>query len=155
MAKKETYEARTEALITPILDELGFLLVDVEFVREGEAHFLRAYIDKEGGITLNDCEAVARRMNDLLDEENFVEGSYIFEVSSPGLDRPLKKENDFRRCMGREVEIKTYRAIDGEKMFRGTLSGYEDGTVIILTEQEEEKRFALSEIALAKQTLDF
>ncbi len=155
MAKKESYESRTEALITPILDELGFLLVDVEYVREGETYFLRAYIDKVGGITLNDCEAVARRMNDLLDEENFIEGSYIFEVSSPGLDRPLKKENDFRRCMGRKVEIKTYRAIDGEKLFRGTLSGYEDGTVTILTEQEETKNFEKNDIALVKQALDF
>ncbi len=155
MAKREAYESRTEALITPILDELGFLLVDVEYVKEGERYFLRAYIDKVGGITLNDCEAVARRMNDLLDEENFIEGSYIFEVSSPGLDRPLKKENDFLRCMGREVEIKTYRAIDGEKLFRGTLSGCEDGTVTILTEQEETKSFEMSDIALVKQTLDF
>ncbi len=155
MAKKDAYAARTEALITPILDELGFLLVDVEYVKEGERYFLRTYIDKVGGITLDDCEAVARRMNDLLDEENFIEDSYVFEVSSPGLDRPLKKENDFRRCMGREVEIKTYRAIDGEKLFRGTLSGYEDGTVTILTEQEETKSFEKSDIALVKQALDF
>ena len=125
MSKRETYEARTEELITPILERMHFELVDVEYVKEGGTWYLRAYIDKEGGITVNDCEAVAREMNEILDREDFVEDSYVFEVSSPGLDRPLKKEKDYVRSMGKEIEIRTYRAINREKEFYGILSAYD------------------------------
>ena len=103
MSKREDYEARTEALLLPIMEEMNFELVDVEYVKEGSTWYLRAYIDKEGGITVNDCEAVARRMNDLLDEEDFIADSYVFEVSSPGLGRPLKKEKDYVRSMCKEL----------------------------------------------------
>lgn len=92
MSKASTYEAKTEQLILPILERMQFELVDVEYVKEGSTYYLRAYIDKEGGITINDCEAVAREMNELLDREDFIPDSYTFEVSSPGLGRPLKKE---------------------------------------------------------------
>ena len=108
-----------------------FELVDVEYVKEGGTWYLRAYIDKEGGITVNDCEAVAREMNEILDREDFVEDSYVFEVSSPGLGRPLKKEKDYIRSMGKEVEIRTYRAINREKEFYGILSAYDENTVTI------------------------
>ena len=97
MSRKETYEQRTEELLLPIIEEYKFELVDVEYVKEGANWYLRAYIDKEGGITVDDCEAVSRRMSDLLDEQDFIEESYIFEVSSPGLGRPLKKEKDYKR----------------------------------------------------------
>ena len=123
MSKRETYETRTEELITPILDRMNFELVDVEYVKEGGTWYLRAYIDKEGGITVNDCEAVAREMNEILDREDFVEDSYVFEVSSPGLGRPLKKEKDYVRSMGKELEIRTYRAINRQKEFYGILTG--------------------------------
>ena len=99
MSKREAYEARTEELITPILERMQFELVDVEYVKEGATWYLRAYIDKEGGITVNDCEAVAREMNEILDREDYIEESYVFEVSSPGLVRPLKKEKDYARSM--------------------------------------------------------
>ena len=115
MSKKEMYEARTEELITPILDRRNFELVDVEYVKEGSTWYLRVYIDKEGGITSDDCADVSREMNEILDREDYVEGSYTFEVSSPGLGRPLKKEKDYIRSMGKELEIRTYRAIDREK----------------------------------------
>ena len=95
MSKASNYEAKTESLILPILQRLDFELVDVEYVKEGSIYYLRAYIDKEGGITVNDCEVVAREMNDLLDKEDFIPDSYTFEVSSPGLGRPLKKEKDY------------------------------------------------------------
>ena len=134
MSKRETYEARTEELITPILERMYFELVDVEYVKEGGTWYLRAYIDKEGGITVNDCEAVAREMNEILDREDFVEDSYVFEVSSPGLGRPLKKEKDYVRSMGKEIEIRTYRAINREKEFYGILSAYDESTVTIETE---------------------
>lgn len=155
MSKRETYETRTEELITPILDRMNFELVDVEYVKEGGTWYLRAYIDKEGGITVNDCEAVAREMNEILDKEDFVEDSYVFEVSSPGLGRPLKKEKDYVRSMGKEVEIRTYRAINREKEFYGILSAYDENTVTIKTEDETEVTFEKSDIALIRLAFDF
>ncbi len=155
MSKRETYETRTEELITPILDRMNFELVDVEYVKEGGTWYLRAYIDKEGGITVNDCEAVAREMNEILDKEDFVEDSYVFEVSSPGLGRPLKKEKDYVRGMGKEVEIRTYRAINREKEFYGILSAYDENTVTIKTEDETEMTFEKSDIALIRLAFDF
>ena len=155
MSKRETYETRTEDLITPILDRMNFELVDVEYVKEGGTWYLRAYIDKEGGITVNDCEAVAREMNEILDREDFVEDSYVFEVSSPGLGRPLKKEKDYIRSMGKEVEIRTYRAINREKEFYGILSAYDENTVTIKTEDGTEMTFEKSDIALIRLAFDF
>ena len=119
MSKASDYEVKTEALILTILERMEFEWVDVEYVKEGGIYYLRAYIDKEGGITVNDCEAVAREMNVLLDEKDFIPDSYTFEVSSPGLGRPLKKEKDYVRNMGKEVEIRTYRAINRNKEFYG------------------------------------
>lgn len=155
MSKREDYEARTEQLITPIIERMNFELVDVEYVKEGGTWYLRAYIDKEGGITVNDCEAVAREMNEILDQEDFVEDSYVFEVSSPGLGRPLKKEKDFKRNLGEEVEIRTYRAIDRQKEFVGILKSYDENTVTITYEDETEQTFDRKEIALIRQALDF
>lgn len=155
MSKRETYETRTEELITPILDRMNFELVDVEYVKEGGTWYLRAYIDKEGGITVNDCEAVAQEMNEILDREDFVEDSYVFEVSSPGLGRPLKKEKDYIRSMGKEVEIRTYRAINREKEFYGILSAYDENTVTIKTEDGTEMTFEKSDIALIRLAFDF
>ena len=155
MSKRETYETRTEELITPILDRMNFELVDVEYVKEGGTWYLRAYIDKEGGITVNDCEAVAREMNEILDREDFVEDSYVFEVSSPGLGRPLKKEKDYIRSMGKEVEIRTDRAINREKEFYGILSAYDENTVTITTEDGTEMTFEKSDIALIRLAFDF
>ena len=155
MSKRETYETRTEELITPILDRMNFELVDMEYVKEGGTWYLRAYIDKEGGITVNDCEAVAREMNEILDREDFVEDSYVFEVSSQGLGRPLKKEKDYIRSMGKEVEIRTYRAINREKEFYGILSAYDENTVTIKTEDGTEMTFEKSDIALIRLAFDF
>ncbi|MFR4350803.1 MAG: ribosome maturation factor RimP [Roseburia sp.] len=155
MSKRETYEARTEELLTPILERMNFELVDVEYVREGGTWYLRAYIDKEGGITVNDCEAVAREMNEILDREDFVEDSYIFEVSSPGLGRPLKKEKDYIRSMGKEVEIRTYRAINREKEFYGILSAYDEKTVTIEPEEGGAVTFEKADIALIRLAFHF
>lgn len=155
MTKRELYEQRTEELLLPILAELGFELVDVEYVKEGGTMYLRAYIDKEGGITVDDCETVSRRMNDLLDIEDYIEESYIFEVSSPGLGRPLKKEKDYIRSMGKELEIRTYRAVNREKEFYGILKAYDADTVTIVTEDGEELTFAKADIALIRLALDF
>ena len=155
MSKRETYETRTEELITPILERMHFELVDVEYVKEGGTWYLRAYIDKEGGITVNDCEAVAREMNEILDQEDFVEDSYVFEVSSPGLGRPLKKEKDYIRSMGRELEIRTYRAINREKEFYGILKAYDEKTVTIEMEDGQTMTFEKADIALIRLAFDF
>jgi ribosome maturation factor RimP len=142
-------------LIVPILTRLNFELVDVEYVKEGSMWYLRAYIDKEGGITVNDCETVAREMNELLDREDFIPDSYTFEVSSPGLGRPLKKEKDYIRNMGKEVEIRTYRAINRCKEFTGLLKSYDADSVVIETEEGEDLSFAKTDIALIRQAIDF
>ena len=155
MSKREDYEARTEQLITPIIERMNFELVDVEYVKEGGTWYLRAYIDKEGGITVNDCEAVAREMNEILDQEDFVEDSYVFEVSSPGLGRPLKKEKDYLRSMGRELEIRTYRAINREKEFYGILKAYDEKTVTIEMEDGQTMTFEKADIALIRLAFDF
>ena len=131
MSKAAIYETKTESLITPILERMSFELVDVEYVREGGTYYLRTYIDKEGGITVNDCEAVAREMNELLDQEDFIPDSYVFEVSSPGLGRPLKKEKDYIRNMNKEVEIRTYRTINKSKEFYGILKAYDKESVTV------------------------
>ncbi|MCI7491888.1 MAG: ribosome maturation factor RimP [Lachnobacterium sp.] len=155
MSKASVYEAKTESLIMPILDRMNFELVDVEYVKEGGTWYLRAYIDKEGGITVNDCEDVAREMNVLLDEEDFIPDAYVFEVSSPGLGRPLKKEKDYIRNMGKEIEIRTYKAIDRCKEFYGLLKAYDKDTVTIEIEDGETIIFNKSEIALIRQAIDF
>ena len=92
MSKREIYEQKTEEILNPIMEELEFELVDVEYVKEAGTWYLRAYIDKEGGIAVDDCEVISRRLSDWLDKEDFIDDSYILEVSSPGLGRPLKKE---------------------------------------------------------------
>lgn len=155
MSKREAYEARTEELITPILERMQFELVDVEYVKEGATWYLRAYIDKEGGITVNDCEAVAREMNEILDREDYIEDSYVFEVSSPGLGRPLKKEKDYTRSMGKKLEIRTYRAIDKKKEFYGILTSYDEKTVTIETEDGSELTLEKADIALIRLAFDF
>ena len=106
MSKRETYESRTEQLLLPIMEEHDFELVDVEYVKEGSNWYLRAYIDKAGGITIDDCELVSRALSDLLDKEDFIDTAYILEVSSPGLLRPIKKDKDFER---NEKEMKFAR----------------------------------------------
>ncbi|MFV0464772.1 MAG: ribosome maturation factor RimP [Lachnospiraceae bacterium] len=155
MGKRELYEERTEQLILPIISKNQFELVDIEYVKEGTTWYLRAYIDKEGGITVNDCEVVAREMNELLDELDFVEGSYIFEVSSPGLGRPLKKEKDFVRNLGKDIEIRTYRAIDHEKEFYGTLKAFDADTVTITDKLPKDIVFQKTDIALIRLAIDF
>ena len=155
MSKASIYEAKTEEIIQPIIDRMNFELVDVEYVKEGGTWYLRAYIDKEGGITVNDCEDVAREMNVFLDELDYIPDSYIFEVSSPGLGRPLKKEKDYIRNMDKKVEIRTYRAIDRCKEFYGILKAYDKDSVTIEDDNEETKVFQRSDIALIRQAIDF
>ena len=122
---------------------------------EGGTWYLRAYIDKEGGITVDDCEIVSRAFSDRLDAEDFIDDAYIMEVSSPGLGRPLKKEKDYKRSMGKELEIRTYRAIERNREFYGILTAYDDNSVTIEEEDGTERVFQKSDIALIRLAFDF
>lgn len=155
MSKREQYEKQTEELLEPIVSGFGFELVDVEYVKEAGTWYLRAYIDKPGGITVDDCEAVSRKFSDVLDEKDYIEDTYIFEVSSPGLGRPLKKDKDFQRSLGEEVEIRTYRPIERQKEFVGELKAYDKESVTIVYEDDTEQTFQRQEIALIRLALDF
>ncbi|MBO5197057.1 MAG: ribosome maturation factor RimP, partial [Lachnospiraceae bacterium] len=118
-------------------------------------YFLRAYIDKEGGITVDDCEKVSRRLSDLLDEVDFIPDSYILEVSSPGLGRQLKKDKDFARSIGEEIEIKLYKAVNKRKELTGILIGYDKDTITIEQEDENELVLERTDIAMVRLALDF
>lgn len=155
MAKKENYEQKTEEILLPMMEEYGFELVDVEYVKEGQTWYLRAYIDKPGGITIDDCEKVSRRLSDILDEKDYIEDAYVLEISSPGLGRPLKKEKDFKRSLGEKVEIRTYRMVERQKEFTGILQNYDDKTVTIEMEDGTTKTFEKTNIALIRLAFDF
>ena len=154
MSKSKTYESRTEDLLTPIVETFGVSIYDVEYVKEGSDWYLRAYIDKDGGVDINDCENVSRALSDALDKEDFIAEAYILEVSSPGLGRTLKKDKHFEKSLGEEVEVKTYKPIDNCKEFAGILKAYDDKTVTIETDNTE-ICFAKSDIALVRLALDF
>ena len=155
MTKKEIYEQKTEEILNPMIQKNGFELVDVEYVKEGGNWYLRAYIDKPGGITVDDCEIISRELSDELDKKDFIEEAYILEVSSPGLGRPLKKEKDFARSLGEEVEVRTYRAINRQKEFTGILKAYDKDSITIELESEEKMTFPRAEIALVRLAFDF
>ncbi len=150
MSKKENYEARTEELLLPIAEANQVEIYDIEYVKEGGDWYLRAYIDKEGGVTINDCEAVSRALSDALDAEDFVEDAYILEVSSPGLGRLLKKDKHFSRSLMEEVEIKTYKPVSGGKEFSGRLAAFGDRTITILPEEGGELVFDRSDVAAVR-----
>lgn len=131
MSKRETYESKTEQLLSPIAGQYGVEIYDVEYVKEGSDWYLRAYIDKPEGVNIADCENVSRALSDVLDAEDFIPDAYILEVSSPGLGRTLKKDRHLEKSLGEIVEIKTYKPIDGRKEFAGILCAYDADTVTI------------------------
>ena len=155
MAKGEQYEARVEAWITPVLEQHQFELVDVEYAKEAGSWYLRVYIDKEGGIAVDDCEVVSREADPILDTDDCIEESYILEVSSPGLGRPLKKDKDFARSIGEEVEVRLFRAVEGCKEYTGLLNAYDKTTVTLMLEDEKTLVLERSNIALIRLALDF
>lgn len=155
MSKREQYEQKTEALLLPLVAEQGFELVDVEYVKEGSNWYLRAYIDKPGGIAVDDCAVISRGLSEKLDQDDFIEEAYILEVSSPGLGRPLKKEKDFVRNKGKAVEVRTYRMIERQKEFSGSLSAWDDNSITIELENGEKMEFARADVALVRLAFDF
>lgn len=155
MSKREIYEAKAEELVLPLVEANNFELVDVEYVKEAGTWYLRIYIDKEGGININDCELVSRAFSEILDKEDPIEDAYILEVSSPGLGRPLKKDKDFQRNLGEEVEVRTYKPINKQKEFVGLLDAWDKETVTLQLESGEVMTIARADIALIRQYIEF
>ena len=146
MSKREEIETKTEELLLPILSEKGLKLWDVEYVNEASEWYLRAFIDKEGGVGFG-------ALSDRLDEKDFIDDAYTLEVSSPGLGRTLKRDRDFANSIGRDVDLKLYKAIDGVKEFGGTLKAYDKESITVSIE-EEEKRFSRKELASVKLSFE-
>ena len=165
MTRREEYEAKAEQMLTPLMEEHGFELVDVEYVKEAGNWYLRAYVDKEGGITLDDCELVNRAWSDMMDADDFIEDAYILEVSSPGLGRQLKKEKDFKRSIGEDIDLHFYigQKIPGGKNGKevtvkdltGTLLAFTMDTITIQTDFAPEYVVNRSEVSKVNLTIDF
>ena len=138
----------------PLVTGYGFDLVDVEYVREKDERYLRVFIDKPGGITVDDCQSVSEELGRVLDEADFIKEPYIFEVSSPGLERVLKKDREFERYCGELIEIKLYKAVDGKKTMQGILKGFDDENLYIEIE-DEVGAYERKQIAIAKRVFIF
>ena len=157
MTKKQI-EATCEELVVPIIEEHGFELVDVEYVKEGSNYYLRVYADKDGGITIDDCVDISRALNTLLDAyDKEFKDPYILEVSSPGLLRPLKKDKDFARNLGKMIEIKLFKPLENSKVkeFEAELSAYDEKTITVISENDEECTIDRSNLALVRLAFDF
>ncbi len=155
MSRREDYEARFEKILMPITKECGVEIYDVEYVKEGSSWYLRAYIDKEGGVTIDDCEKVSRKVSDAMDKEDFIPDAYILEVSSPGLGRALKKEKHLAQSIGENVELKTYKPIEKKKEFSGVLEAFDEESVTLRIEEGKSMKFDRSDVAVIKLAIDF
>ena len=145
---------RVRAFAQPVVEAHGCSLWDVEYIREGGEWFLRLYIDKDGGVNINDCEAISRAIDPILDREDPIEGSYRFEVCSAGLERQLKRPSDFEAFLGADILLKTYRPVDGVREFPCVLRGYDNGDVTV-DYAGETKTFLKSQVALVRLRVDF
>ena len=154
MSKRETYEEKTESLLSPIVERFGVEIYDVEYVKEGKEYYLRVYIDKPEGVNIQDCENVSRALSDALDEEEFIPDAYILEVSSPGLGRVLKKDRHLEKSLGEAVELKTYKPIEKKKEFAGILKAY-DASSVTIEEEGVSRTFERADIATVRLALDF
>lgn len=153
MQAKEIIRLAEEAVM-PILESKGFEFVDCEFVKEGPDKYLRIYIDKEGGININDCEYVSRALDEKLGDD-LTEEPYIMEVSSPGIDRVLKRDKEYVKYRDRLVDVKLFKAVNGVKEFRGKLEGLIDGNVVIVTEDGERLEFNKKDVAATRLAVVF
>lgn len=154
MAKRKVEDIVYD-LAKPITDRYNFEIVEVEFKKEGSDWYLRLYIDKEGGITIDDCQSVSEELSVLLDEVDPIEQSYIFEVSSPGLERPLKTDRDYEKNNGKTIEIRLFTPLNGKKVYEGILRGHTPETVEIETEDGKPVQVPKSAIALIKPVIEF
>ena len=142
-------------LVTPVADEMGFFIWDVEFVKEGADKYLRITLDNEEGININDCEAFHRAIDPILDEADPISESYILEVSSPGIERELKYPEHIDACEGWDVEVKLYAPRDGSKQFRGVLVGYNEEGFIVINAGDKDIAFKPEEVAKISTYFDF
>lgn len=154
MADRKTYETKAEELLIPIAEKCCVSIYDVEYVKEGSDYYLRAYIDKDGGVTIDDCEAVSRLFSDVLDAEDLISDAYILEVSSPGLGRSLKKDRHFENCLLMDVELKLFEAVDGTKEYAGVLKAYDKDTLTVEIAGDD-KVFERKKISVVRLALDF
>lgn len=152
---KKNLEATIEEIVTKITDEHGFEMVDVEYVKEAGEYYLRVYIDKEEGISLNECELVSRELSPILDEKDPIKENYFLEVSSPGLDRAIKKDRDFVRYQGRDVDLKLYKSLNGCKQFEGELVGLTEDNNIKIIVNNEEMEFNRKDVAIVRLAIKF
>ena len=146
---------KVEALARPVVEEEGCKLWSVEYIKEAGTWYLRVYIDKPGGITIDDCELVSRAFSDVIDQNEFIEDSYIMEVSSPGLLRPLKKDKDFNRYLEKPIEMRTYKMIDKKKEFMGVLKDYNKEQITIEEPDGELRVLQRNELALVRPYVEF
>lgn len=154
MTKKEKIEEKTWEIMKPLAEELGLIPVDAEYVKENGDYQLIVTVGKEEGIGINECEAMSRAIDPILDEKDYISDVYTLIVTSPGLGRTLRRPRDFAYGMGREVEVHTYKAVNKQKEFTGILSAFDDATVTI-TNEEGETTFSRPEISLIRLTVDF
>ncbi|MGI9860365.1 ribosome maturation factor RimP [Moorella naiadis] len=141
-------------LVEPVLTPLGYELIDLQYGREGGRYILRLFIDRPEGIGLDDCEKASRAVGEILDREDPIPNSYYLEVSSPGLERPLKKEDDFKRFTGRRVKLRTFTPIDGQRHFQGRLRGYQEGAVTLELPEGQQLAIPLEQVATARLVFD-
>lgn len=144
-----------EELVTPILDELKLELVDIEYQKEGSNWFLRVFIDKEGGIDIDECGAVSEKLSKRLDEVDPIPAAYFLEVSSPGIERPLKKEKDYHWSIGKRVSVKTYEPIEDMKIFEGTLKEFDGNLLSIEEDNKKTYQIPLEKVASARLAFVF
>ena len=145
---------KVEALARPVIEDEGCELWSVEYVREAGSWYLRVFIDKDGGVGIDDCERISRRLDPILDEADPIPDSYVFEVGSAGAERELKRPSDFEKFMGSEVELRLYQPVNGSKVFIGTLEGYNAGDITIKTAKDT-LNFVKSQVALVKLHVSF
>ena len=148
-------EKKVLELVTPIAEQNNVSVWDVEFKKEGQNQVLRVYIDKEGGISIDDCEAVSRRLEEELDRGDFIKSAYMLEVSSAGIDRALKRDSDFLMFLNHKVDVKLYSPIDGVKEFTALLSDYKEKTMLLKTEDGKEINLPLEKASSVRLTVEF
>lgn len=154
MNKKSIVEYAVE-VIESLIKDTEYELVDVEYKKEGSNNFLRVFVDKVGGITLDDCQNISKEISDELDKTDPIKQAYYLEVSSPGLDRPLKNDKDLKRNIDKDVEVKLYEAMDGSKLVQGSLVGFDENTLKLLSDEEKTIDIPRDKIALIRLAVKF
>ena len=155
MSGSVSTEKKLEEMLRPVVEGMGFEIVDVEFVKEGPNWYLRVFVDKEGGVTIDDCELISKEVEKILDENDPIEQAYFLEISSPGIDRPLKKKEDFIKFNGETIDIKLYKSFEGSKEYTGKLVNYDDDGTVTIEADKKEISFAGKDIASVRLAVIF